>query len=201
MVILYGGKIRAEGTCDELLESHDRTTIEADSLDDETIGEIDKLIRMRSGGANAVGKVSRPRQKLEELFIGIVEQARAERVETHGAQHGGVTAAFLKGDEASGEELISKLLRPEEPVGNVVVREPETVKQAGPDKGVIGDLLGKGGKQEKDGAAPARPTGSKLPVPPSSSPTQNVDQSVIGSLLGNQEKPPAERGGSRGTKK
>jgi ABC-2 type transport system ATP-binding protein len=198
MVILYGGKIRAEGTCDELLESHDKTTIEADSLDEDTVSEIDRLIRTRSGGAKAVSRVSRPRQRLEELFIGIVEQARSERIETAGAQHGGQTAAFLRGEEATGEELISNLLKAEEPSPNVFVREPVTSKPTGPDKDVIGDLLGKKDAAAEKGAAPARTTGSKPPVPssqggkpaappkPDALPTQNVDQSVIGSLLGNK---------------
>ena len=86
MVILYGGRIRGEGTCDELLEKQTRTTIETDQLDDETIAEIDALIRKRSAGDKAVLSVSHPRQKLEELFLGIVERARTERLETAAAE-------------------------------------------------------------------------------------------------------------------
>jgi ABC-2 type transport system ATP-binding protein len=37
LVILYGGQKRAEGTCDELLVTQSRTSIEADTLDDETV--------------------------------------------------------------------------------------------------------------------------------------------------------------------
>jgi ABC-2 type transport system ATP-binding protein len=190
MVILYGGKIRAEGTCDDLLEAHDKTTIESDSLDEDTISEIDKLIRTRSGGTKAVARVSRPRQKLEELFIGIVERARAERIETHGAQHGGATAAFLKGDEEAGEDLISRLVKAPEPEANVFVREPEPVRPIGPDKDVIGDLLGKASDANKARAEHVPSTGGKPPAPAAGarapSPTHDVDQSVIGSLLGNQ---------------
>ncbi|RMH12048.1 MAG: ABC transporter ATP-binding protein [Planctomycetota bacterium] len=114
MVILYGGKKRDEGTCDALLTRKNATTIEADELDDETISEIDELIRTRSGGDKAIRKVTKPRQRLEELFLGIVERAQAERASTSGAMHGGETAAFLRGEEeAEGEELIARLVSDE----------------------------------------------------------------------------------------
>lgn len=112
-VILYGGRIQREGTCDELLESRDRTVIETEALDDATIAEIDRLIRQRTGGLKAIARVSHPRQKLEELFIEIVEKARAANVETAGAQQGGQTASFLRGSEADapeGEALVASLL-------------------------------------------------------------------------------------------
>jgi ABC-2 type transport system ATP-binding protein len=200
MVILYGGKIQAAGTCDELLEAHDRTTIETDALDEETISAIDALIRQRSGGQKAVGRVSKPRQKLEDLFVGIVEKARADKLETAGAQHGGRTAAFLRGDdEASGEALISKLLKAEEPVARVSDAPSAPVKPSGPDVGVIGGLLG-GEPGEESGRPVSSTTGSKMPVPPGAKTTggtlpvpskdqekkkagHDVDQGVIGSLL------------------
>jgi ABC-2 type transport system ATP-binding protein len=101
MVILYGGKVRGEGTCEELLASTERTTIEADILDDATLAEIDQVIRRRSGGLKSVRKVAAPRQKLEELFLGIVERARAENTATSGARQGGATAAFLRQGDAA----------------------------------------------------------------------------------------------------
>lgn len=98
MAILYGGKIRDEGTCDNLLSSKERTLIETDELDEQTIAEIDELIRRRSGGEKSIRTVSAPRQKLEELFLGIVEKAQLEKATTSGAMHGGTTAAFLRAE-------------------------------------------------------------------------------------------------------
>ncbi len=109
MVILYGGKIRAEGTCEQLLESTSRTTIETETLDDATVAEIDGLIRRRSGGDHSVLRVSRPRQRLEDLFLDIVEKARAEMAPTSGARHDGQTASFLLGGPVVGDDLISSL--------------------------------------------------------------------------------------------
>ncbi len=115
LVILYGGQKRAEGTCDELLVAQDRTSIEADSLDEQTVAEIDRVIRSRSNGDRAIIKVSKPRQRLEDLFLNIVEQARSEQLATSGATAGGQTASFLKGDGEQGESLIDKLVQgPEE---------------------------------------------------------------------------------------
>lgn len=184
MVILYGGKIQAAGTCGELLEAHNKTTIEADSLDDETIAEIDRVIRARSGGQQAIARVSRPRQRLEDLFVDIVERARAARLETAGAQHGGQTAAFLKG-EASGEALISQLVQGE-PAPVAMAREQAPAAPAGPDTSVIGSLVNeRPAEPEPASPAPARPaqTPSPRPQAPTPPPAPNVDLSVIGSLL------------------
>src|SRR5690606_11807073 len=71
-------------------------------------------IRARSNGEKGVRRVARPRQKLEELFLGIVEQARRERLETSGALDGGPTAEFLRSgaeepEAASAEDLLARL--------------------------------------------------------------------------------------------
>jgi len=113
MAILYGGKIRDEGTCDSLLSSKERTLIEADELDDQTIAEIDEIIRRRSSGAKSIRTVSAPKQRLEDIFMGIVEQAQTEKTETSGAMHGGATAAFLMAADSvseQGSDLISSLV-------------------------------------------------------------------------------------------
>ncbi|MDX2114219.1 MAG: ABC transporter ATP-binding protein, partial [Planctomycetota bacterium] len=82
MVILYGGKIRAQGTCADLLESRERSVIETDTLDEATIAEIRSVLERRSV---RMAGVSRPRQRLEDLFVSIVERARADQVATSGA--------------------------------------------------------------------------------------------------------------------
>lgn len=176
MIILYGGRKREEGTCESLLEKRERTTLELDTLDEATVAAIDKLVRERSGGSQAVLKVSHPRQTLENLFLDIVEQARAERAETSGAQHGGQTAAFLKGSPESGEELIDRLVREEAP--------PEAPapapSPAGPRPERRGeDLISALTKGEPDEPPPA--PAPRAPAKPID--TSEVDRSVIDSLL------------------
>jgi ABC-2 type transport system ATP-binding protein len=203
MVILYGGKIQAEGTCESLLESQSRTAIETDTLDEETIAEIDRLVRQRSGGSKSITRVTRPRQKLEELFMDIVEKARGSQ-STSGATSGGATASFLRASEA-GDALIEKLVKGEpEPAAQASVPQaaaparageaaaPAPTDAAGTDLSVIGSLLqGKGARPQAPVVAPPPPR--EAPAPPAS---EQVDLSVIDSLLGDQ-KPGGDKGPER----
>lgn len=184
MVILYGGKVRAEGTCEELLTKQDRTQIELDPLDDSTISEIDEVVRRRSAGERAILRVSKPRQSLESLFLEIVERAKNENASTSGAQNGGETASFLK--SAEGEELLKELLNPTA----VPIAKENTastpVAQSGPDTSVLDSLLAakpaNSGVISSQIAAPAPPaTGS---TGADTRPAANVDSSMIDSLLG-----------------
>jgi ABC-2 type transport system ATP-binding protein len=192
MIVLYGGQKREEGTCDSLLESHDRTTIESDALDEETISEIDAVIRRRSGGSKSIYKIARPRQKLEEFFLDIVERARQQQAATSGATAGGPTASFLLGEnsELQGSELIENLTKA--PAEAVVSKVVATVVDApaatsGPDSDLIGSLTK--AEAPKPTAEPVRraatpPSGGNVPPP-----EQNVDQDVISRLMGDSEKP------------
>lgn len=171
MVILYGGRKRAEGTCDELLVAQGRTAIETDALDEDTLAEVDRVIRTRTGGAKSVLRVSKPRQRLEELFLDIVEKAKAERLATSGATHGGETASFLKGEE--GGELIERLVS----AGDAPGHEPAAPAPApsGPDTSVIESLTGPAEPAERATAQP-RPAAPRQPQ-------REVDRSVIDSLV------------------
>lgn len=106
MVMLYGGTIRAEGTVEDLLEDTGRTVIQAPRLKPETIERVEAVIRESEG--LAIEKVSQPRQRLEDLFLDIVEQARLEHVETAGATETGQTAEFLRA-QGEGDALIDTL--------------------------------------------------------------------------------------------
>jgi ABC-2 type transport system ATP-binding protein len=198
MVILYGGKIRAEGTCDSLLTAQDRSIIETDTLDDATISEIDAVIRRRTGGASSISRVAKPRQRLEDLFVSIVEKARAERAETSGAQHGGVTASFLKGEEEAheGESLISKLVaagdgRDEKAdaarAAELDAAAARAAKRAtGPDDDVLKQLLSSANPEVDTGALDEAYADDSPPVPPAgpgAGVPRDVDLGVIGSLL------------------
>jgi ABC-2 type transport system ATP-binding protein len=188
MIVLYGGQKREEGTCDSLLEEQERTTIESDALDDETISEIDAVIRRRSGGAKSIYKVAKPRQKLEEFFLDIVERARQQQAATSGATAGGPTASFLLGENNAmqGSELIESLTKaPVESVVTRVVQEAPATPSA--PSGLDSDLIGSLTKAEapRPAAAPVRPAASAT----SDAATPNVDQDVISRLMGDSEKP------------
>lgn len=175
LVILYGGQKRAEGTCDDLLVAQDRTAIEAASLDEGTIAEIDRVIRARTGSENAILKVSKPRQSLEDLFLDIVEQAKVEQLATSGATAGGQTAAFLR--EEQGEALIDKLVSAAEPA-------PEAAQPAAApapeEPSVIENLMKEPEPQAAPSAKPARPEPAK----------GDVDLSLISNLMDDKERRP-----------
>ena len=196
MIILYGGKIRAEGTCDSLLTTEDQTILEFEPLDEATISEIDAVVRRRTAGDRSLIRVAKPRQRLEDLFVSIVEQARAERIETAGAQHGGQTAAFLaQGDGTDlGEQLISKLVAASDspatppaagtgvpPVApGFVAHDAPAAQQPAPENDVLKNLLATANPEPAKPAEPARRT----QTPARTAVPTDVDQSVIGSLLG-----------------
>lgn len=185
LVILYGGQVRAEGTCESLLEAQERTTLELDSLDDNTIGEIDRIVRARSHGEKAIRKVARPRQSLEALFVDIVEKARAEQLSTSGATAGGSTASFLSGSAGSGEQLIDDLVSAGKapPMPEPVQTQAAPAANTGPDKNLIGDLLS-GVKNDlqaegaSQGSAPQSRDQTRIAKEP-----ENVDKGVIDLLL------------------
>jgi ABC-2 type transport system ATP-binding protein len=194
MAILYGGKIRDEGTCDGLLTSRERTLIEADELDDATIAELDEVIRRRTGGEKSIRTVSAPRQKLEELFLGIVEKAQTERATTSGAMHGGLTAAFLRAEDdhaQHGDALIDSLIDDSGPAQDesraaaetdstqsLVADKKPAAQIPGEGDSLIGSLLDHDDEHPTNMAADLdRDSGSV------DQPSRDVDLGVIGSLL------------------
>ena len=93
VAIMFGGRVHAEGTCDELLAREDETTIRTARLPGAVVDEI-RGVLARHGVGNV--DVERPRRRMESLFLEIVERARAAGVETSGARSGGHVADFLR---------------------------------------------------------------------------------------------------------
>ena len=121
VAIMFGGKVRKEGTVNELLVQAGSTTIQTATLDVATIQKIEQVLE-REG--KHIEKVEQPRQRLEQLFLDIVHDALAEGAATSGAQAGGRMASFLvDGDiqsvelrgahlPESGAELVDRLISP-----------------------------------------------------------------------------------------
>ncbi|MCC6579885.1 MAG: ABC transporter ATP-binding protein [Phycisphaeraceae bacterium] len=190
--IMYGGKVRAEGTVDELLVRGDMTTLQTDALDDATLDEIRQVLQ-RHG--KQLGQVDRPRQKLESLFLDIVARAQAEGVATAGAHARGQIAAFLTGMEGQptaapaevGEEVIDHLVhapRPPEPAAAVAAREaPEASAAAAAQRDLINDLV----QPEPASPAPQAASTAPRPVAPAPKRQEHADQSLIDSLIQPQQ--------------
>ena len=183
MVILYGGRIHAEGATNELLADSDRTVISTSALDEDAIHEVESTLRRRG---LAIDSVERPRQRLEDLFMGIVNQAQSEAEETSGALQGGATASFLSADESAGEgeSLIASLEEERgQPDARMVERrngEPAKTVEPAADTGVLENLL----EQEETKDAVEKPA-TEVPHKP-----EDHDSSVIDGLLGENEGDP-----------
>ncbi|MBT5409179.1 MAG: ABC transporter ATP-binding protein [Phycisphaerae bacterium] len=138
MAILYGGKIHAEGTADELLVDSDHTLIRMPRIrNDGTISQIEAILAQNEG--TSIESVKQPRQNLESFFINIVESAREQRIATSGA-HTGDTAPFLKGDE-EGEVLIDKLIDNDLQVQNAQEVQKKIQSTETEDVQVLDDLV------------------------------------------------------------
>ncbi|MBX3374833.1 MAG: ABC transporter ATP-binding protein [Phycisphaeraceae bacterium] len=169
MVILYGGRIRAEGTAGELLSDLSHTVITTPRLRTETISRIDSVLRDAEGVG--IERVEAPRQRLEQLFLEIVERARREQVATSGAMHGGETAAFLRAEETDGRRLIESLVAGEEPPPQAPRPAAPAAAPARPE--VIEKLIAKAPQERPAASEKTAPRGTGRPV----------DDSVIRSLL------------------
>lgn len=175
MVVLYGGRVRAQGTAAELLTDASRTVITMPRVGAETIARLDALLHEREGVG--IDKVEAPRERLEDFFMDLVEKARQEQIATSGALHGGRTASFLVEAAESGEGggVISELLneRPAE-VAKAVEVTKRTEEPQGPRADVLSDLLT--GEKRGPSSASAPPKQVRKP--------DDVDEGVIEGLLG-----------------
>ena len=202
MVILYGGRIRSEGTVDQLLEDSGRTVITVPRLDAASTARVERFLRDEAHVP--VERIAAPRQRLEDLFVKIVEDARKERAETSGAQAGGATAAFLRGEDAEGARLIGDLVASEGAAATARSQAPPQPppEKAEPARDVLRELTeapaspaGVAGPAAAPASArPASPHAPEAPAPaapapapaarPAQKPSAEVDRSVIDDLLG-----------------
>jgi ABC-2 type transport system ATP-binding protein len=176
LCVMYGGKKRAEGTCDELLTVSDTTLIETDTLRAGTLEKIEALIEQEEG--KAIRKVEAPRQKLEALFLNIVHAAQAEGLATSGARTGGPVADFLSREAHLPEGMDNAAMIDQLVSGGVraepVAAAPQPV-EADVEKSVISQLTRPASAAASEEAAPA----------PRS---EEVDRSVLDDLLGGDKK-------------
>jgi ABC-2 type transport system ATP-binding protein len=193
MVILYGGKIRAAGTSDELLADTQHTLLRTPRLSEGAIAAVDRALQSAQGVG--IESVESPRQTLESLFLDIVERARAEQLATSGAQSGGRIASFLQAEtrgetqgetQGEGDSVVADLVRAGDepaPAPKSVLREPARgpVAPKGADTAMLDALVD-----------PSRTPGADAAAAPKSAPPQvrkdssgnQPDQGVIDSLLG-----------------
>ena len=123
VIILYGGKIRAQGELSELLTVSDSNRIVTPSLPPEAMEKIQEIIRENLPAGDFT--VDHPRRSLEDFFLNVINTAKRDSVETAGVVSGGKIADYLeKGDETSAV-LASLIEEPQaaEPENTAAVEE------------------------------------------------------------------------------
>ncbi len=103
--ILYGGRIQAEGQVRDLLLQTNKIQITTDTLSDNAVERIKKLIR----DEHADCEVTSPMDKLETFFIKTVEDAQEQAQPTSGAVSTTDISGFLAA-EAAQESILDKLV-------------------------------------------------------------------------------------------
>jgi len=106
VVILYGGRVRAQGPMESLLQEERLTQITAE-IDPETLAEIQALIRRRCGDETEI-RVAPPQERLESFFLRVVAEARTQRLDTSGVDASQGRLDFLSANRQ--DDLLQQLL-------------------------------------------------------------------------------------------
>lgn len=172
VIILYGGKIRAQGELSELLTVSDSNRIVTPSLPQEAMEQIQEIIRKNLPAGDFT--VDHPRRSLEDFFLNVINTAKRDSVETAGVVSGGKIADYLeKGDETSAV-LASLIAEPK-------AAEPE--KPAAVEEKVKNDDLS--GKLENLTAEAVQ----EKPAPEETKPAEDLSEvdAKLDDLLGNRK--------------
>jgi ABC-2 type transport system ATP-binding protein len=177
VAIMFGGKVRAEGTCGELLEQQDLTNLQTDRLPAEALAEIEAVLAKRGLGLRSV---EQPRRRLESLFLEIVDTARKEGTHTSGARSGGQIADFLRtratevgGDaEADAAEILGSL------AAKTAAQKTAAPAPARDEDDALADLVARPAAPP----APTRQPQAPEAVEADSGPDEDPDDDVLASL-------------------
>lgn len=130
VIILYGGKIRAQGTMEELLSVKNSSRITIPDLPADALAKIEAVIR-ETAGTNFT--VDHPHRTLEDFFLNVVDDAKKESISTSGATSGGEIASYLVDGDISetGKEKLARLSGTEpEPEEKPVEEVPVLTEQS-----------------------------------------------------------------------
>jgi ABC-2 type transport system ATP-binding protein len=186
VAIMFGGKIRAMGTVDELLTRYDQTTLQTPPLDAQTIQEVEAVLA-RHG--KHIERVDHPRQKLEALFLEIVQRAHAEGASTAGAKNSGKIAQFLVDkNAATGDQVIADLIAPVPTQGEV--RE-NAAAQGASDRRQEAKAAQNAAEDRLISELVATPKAPEPVKEPQAKPDEVADLSVIDSLINDDKKKPS----------
>lgn len=178
VTILYGGRIQESGRLEDILSRRDLVQMTCERLAPETLAELERLVETREG---KTVQVSTPRDRLEALFLRIVERAQEQRVETAGSAPVGAIAGFL-GGEAQGQAVLEALVRTEDVPARATAPAPSSPTAV--DASVLTAL-------SQDTTPPPPPEPRKSPTAPAPPPVPlgDVDRDLLDELSGEKDPP------------
>lgn len=178
--IMYGGRRRALGPVNELLERREVTQIVARQLDEKTIAQVRSVV---TAAGSEVVAVEHPTDRLEAFFLRVVGQAQRDQLQTSGAEVSTGVAGFLSAEKKGGAALVDSLIQagratPTEGMPHVTTEPVEALPA--PRADVLADLTSKGKPQ----TTPVEPA-----PPPSHSADSKPDRSVLDRLTKRKDGP------------
>ncbi len=200
VMVLYGGKVHALGTVEELLTESNRTVFETDKLDEPTINRVKALLKETQ---KDVCRIESPRKRLDALFLEIVEKAQSTGAQTQGARSQASIAEFLseganREKPSKGDAVIQDLMTSsssKQTVSKETDSSPAAPAKKEDENSIITDLTPKTPKPEgispqgNDSAASSpEPAKAGESNTESESPGPDIDRDVIDGLLGNKKK-------------
>jgi ABC-2 type transport system ATP-binding protein len=196
VAILYGGRVRRMGAIEDLLKVKEETQITTRQLRPETVTKVLAAIHELEGAHKEVA-VDNPRDRLESLFLRVVEEARMAKMETAGVTIGAGAGTFFEGIErdTKADDLLERLLQdgaarpsgePEE------ARRPEVRPASEPVEDVKAKVLDtltapQGAAEEVEAEKPPKPEVKPAGEPKDAQPST---EDVLRNLLG--ENPPRD---------
>ena len=176
VAIMFGGKIHALGTCDQLLVQQNVTNISVPAMDEQQQQQVIEMLENR--GVHDI-HIEQPRQRLETLFLNIVHQAQKAGDPTSGATSGGQIAEFLMDKSppkpVEGAEVIDQLITEAAMAPMVDENLKELAPEPDHDAAIVEQLT-------KGPAPPPKPAGTPS-APTEPEPEKKPDQNLIDSLI------------------
>lgn len=174
VAIMYGGKLLCCGPIEELLAQQEMTQVLTENLEPEQLRELTDYLETRLGAK--VISVSSPRDRLEQFFLRVVQQAQRQ-IDTSGALAGGKVSDFLRAEpgEETRDAVLDRLVAAE-PAASAPVEAP-TVETPAVRRDVLEDLVTAREESPVSSSGPgdARPSAD-------SEPESQVDRGFLGEL-------------------
>ena len=184
VIILYGGKVRAEGALDNLLTVNNETRIMTPELPKPAMEQLLSILRANLDGDEF--RIDHPRRTLEEFFLDVIATAKRESVETSGVVSGGKIADYLT-DTNDKNAVLENLLSSPESTKTAPKNDAETAEA--PAEISASERIAEVLNSQQAPTAPATPAPEAAPEKKENLAEANRKlDSLLGNLDGTEEK-------------